>query len=52
MPATSDRQRRAACADLERLKRGEALVTFQGMSRAELEKMCRHAVRKPKTRQR
>ena len=50
MPATSEQQRRAACADLERLKRGEALVTFQGMSRHELQKMCGGKVRKSKSR--
>jgi len=40
MSPESDRQRRAACADLERMDAGEELMTFRGISRAELEKMC------------
>lgn len=48
MPPVSDRQRKAACADLGRMDRGEELVTFQGMSRHELEKMCKGKVKRSK----
>ena len=40
MPPKSDKQRRAACADLDRMNNGQELVTFKGISKAELEKLC------------
>lgn len=50
MPPVSDRQRQAACADLERLRRGERLVTFEGMSEGELRKLCSQKVQAPPRR--
>jgi len=50
MPPVSDRQQKAACADLDRLNAGEELVTFRGMSKAELEKMCSQVVKGPPKR--
>ena len=39
MPYTT-RQRKAACAELARRKRGEKPKIFKGMSKAELKKWC------------
>ena len=39
MPYTT-RQRKAACAELARRKRGEKPKIFKGMSMAELKKWC------------
>jgi len=50
MPPVSDRQQKAACADLDRMNAGEELVTFRGMSKAELEKMCSQVVKGPPKR--
>lgn len=41
MPAKSERQRKAAGADLQRKREGKKLKTFKGMSEGELRKMAR-----------
>ena len=41
MPAKTSRQRKAAGADLARVRQGKKPQTFKGMSRQELRKMAR-----------
>jgi len=41
MPAVSERQRRAACADLGRKQKGQGARTFPGMSIQSLSDFCK-----------
>lgn len=52
MPAVSERQRRAAGAELERRRSGRSPLVFKGMSIHELRKMAGSVKRKRRAKRR